>query len=51
MGSGLKIGIFCGNVIPFHAKSLNERPLGGTETGVIRLSEALESLGLLDSLT
>lgn len=43
--AGLKIGIFCGNVIPFHAKSLDQRPLGGTETGVIRLAAALQSLG------
>jgi glycosyltransferase involved in cell wall biosynthesis len=27
--------------LPFHSNSLNERPLGGTETAVIRLSEAL----------
>jgi glycosyltransferase involved in cell wall biosynthesis len=27
--------------LPFHSGSLNERPLGGTETAVIRLSEAL----------
>lgn len=31
--------------VPFHGKSLEERALGGTETGVIRLAQALEDLG------
>lgn len=31
--------------VPFHGRTLEERPLGGTETGVIRLAEALEDLG------
>jgi glycosyltransferase involved in cell wall biosynthesis len=33
------------NCLPFHGKTLDERPLGGTETGVIRLAEALSSAG------
>ena len=41
----MKVAIFAGNLIPFHAKSLDERPLGGTETGIIRLAEALQSKG------
>jgi glycosyltransferase involved in cell wall biosynthesis len=31
--------------IPFHGQTLLERPLGGTETAVIRLAEALDRLG------
>lgn len=30
---------------PFYGKTLEERPIGGTETAVIRLSEALDALG------
>lgn len=30
---------------PFHGNTIEERPLGGIETGVIRLSEALQALG------
>ncbi len=30
---------------PFHRNSLQERPLGGTETGIIHLSNALAALG------
>lgn len=30
---------------PFHGKTIEERPLGGTETGVVRLAEALNALG------
>ena len=38
--------IFCANeCIPIHAKTAEERPLGGTETGVIRLAHALQALG------
>lgn len=33
------------NCVPFHAYTLDERPLGGTETAAIRLSEALARLG------
>ena len=31
--------------LPFHARTLDERPLGGIETAVIRLSAALDELG------
>lgn len=31
--------------LPFHGKTLEERPIGGTETGVIRLAEALAEHG------
>ena len=31
--------------VPFHAHTINERPIGGTETGVIYLAEALHKLG------
>jgi glycosyltransferase involved in cell wall biosynthesis len=41
----MRIGFFAENCLPFHANSLNERPLGGTETGVIRLAEQLCSMG------
>src|SRR5947209_2216320 len=41
----MKIAFFASNVVPIHPKSLDERPLGGTETGIIRLAEALENRG------
>lgn len=34
-----------GDCFPFHGKTIEERPLGGTETGVIRLTEALCAKG------
>ena len=34
-----------GSTLPFHGKTLDERPLGGTETGAIRLAECLDELG------
>lgn len=38
--------IFCANeCVPIHAKTLDERPLGGTETGVIYLAQELHKLG------
>ena len=38
--------VFCPTAcIPFHATTLNERPLGGTETGIIRVSEILAERG------
>lgn len=38
--------LFCpAACIPFHAATLEERPLGGTETGIIRLSQALSERG------
>lgn len=41
----MKIAFFASNTLPIHAESLNERPMGGTETGIIRLAEALQALG------
>lgn len=41
----MKIAIYCSNVVPIHAGTLKERAVGGTETGVIRLAEALYALG------
>jgi len=38
--------LFCANdCIPIHAKLLDERPLGGTETAVIHLAQELHGLG------
>lgn len=31
--------------LPFHGRSLDERPLGGIETGIIRLTEELAKMG------
>lgn len=41
----MKIVFIPQNCISFHGKSLLERPLGGTETAVVRLAEALHRLG------
>jgi glycosyltransferase involved in cell wall biosynthesis len=41
----MKIAIYGSNIVPIHAHSLEERALGGTETGIIRLSGALSELG------
>jgi glycosyltransferase involved in cell wall biosynthesis len=41
----LKISFFAGNLLPIHASILDERPMGGTETAVIRLAEKLKNLG------
>lgn len=41
----MKICFFAANSIPVHARSLEERPLGGTETGLIRVSESLAKRG------
>lgn len=41
-----RIALFPSGCLPFHAKTLSERPLGGTETGVIYLAEALTRLGV-----
>lgn len=42
----MKIAIFAGsNLLAFHARSLEERPLGGTETAVIRVAQYLQELG------
>jgi glycosyltransferase involved in cell wall biosynthesis len=34
------------NCVPFHGKTLEEKPLGGTETGVINLAKSLNLLGI-----
>lgn len=41
----MKFLFFPQSCLPFHGMSLEERPLGGTETGVIRLAEELHQLG------
>ena len=41
----MKIAFFPSGCLPFHAKTLKERPLGGMETAIIRLAEALSGLG------
>ncbi len=41
----MKIVFFPNSMAPFHGNTLKERPLGGTETAVIRLAEALHFLG------
>lgn len=41
----MKIAIYCSNIVPIHSRTLDERAVGGTETGVIRLAEALNALG------
>ena len=41
----MKFLFYMKDCIPFHGKSLEERPLGGSETAIIRMSEALDSLG------
>lgn len=40
----MRILFYPANCVPFHGKSLYERPLGGTETGVIKLASALQEL-------
>ncbi len=37
----MNIAFYAGNCIPIHQQSLEERPLGGTETALIRLAEVL----------
>lgn len=41
----MKIVFVANQCVPFHGRSLEERPLGGTETAVIRLSELLHARG------
>jgi glycosyltransferase involved in cell wall biosynthesis len=41
----MKIAFFASNAVAFHARSLEERPLGGTETAIVRLAEALQLRG------
>lgn len=38
----MNIAFYAGNCIPIHQQSLKERPLGGTETALIRLAEVLQ---------
>lgn len=42
----MKLAIYAGSGLPFDAETLNERPLGGTETAVIRLAEVLAKRGV-----
>jgi glycosyltransferase involved in cell wall biosynthesis len=41
----MRIVFIASNCVPFHSRSLEERPLGGTETATIRLSSALHRRG------
>lgn len=41
----MKIAFYAGQCLPVHAYSIEERPLGGTETGLIRLAEILARRG------
>ena len=41
----MRIVFFPFDCCPFHGKTLEERPLGGTETAIIQLSEALADTG------
>lgn len=41
----MKILFLPENLPAFHAKTLEERPMGGVTTGIIRLAEALDALG------
>lgn len=41
----MRILFFPAECSPFHGKTLEERPLGDVETGVIRLAEALHTFG------
>lgn len=41
----MKLAFFAESCLPIHARSLEERPLGGTETALIRLAETLSGRG------
>lgn len=41
----MRIAFYAEKCLPIHAESLSERPLGGTETALIRLAEVLEANG------
>lgn len=41
----MNIAFYAGQCLPIHAFVLEERPLGGTETGVVRLAAALQQRG------
>lgn len=44
-GINMKVAFVAGRSIPIQATSLEERPLGGTETGLIRVAEELQQRG------
>ena len=41
----MNIAFYAGHCLPIHAYVLEERPLGGTETGIVRLAAALQQRG------
>ncbi|MFN8390707.1 MAG: glycosyltransferase family 4 protein [Bdellovibrionota bacterium] len=41
----MRIAFYAGSCLPIHAQSIDERPLGGTETALIRLAEELQRRG------
>ncbi len=41
----MKIAFFPEPVVPFHGYTLDEKPLGGIETAIIRLAQAMHDLG------
>ena len=41
----LRILFHAGACLPIHARSLEERPLGGIETGVVKVAERLAARG------
>lgn len=41
----MKICFYAYRSLPIHADSLKERPLGGTETGIIRVADVLAEMG------
>lgn len=41
----MKIAFYAAQCLPVHAHSLEERPLGGTETGLVRLAQILHDRG------
>jgi glycosyltransferase involved in cell wall biosynthesis len=45
MANRQKIAFYAGSCIPIHAGTLHERPLGGTETALIRVAEVLQKRG------
>lgn len=45
MKNKLTIAFYAGTCLPIHARSLEERPLGGTETGLIRVAALLQERG------
>ena len=42
----MRVLFFPSLCIPFHGKTLQERPIGGTETGIILLAESLAEQGV-----